>query len=366
MAFDAGDANFFRYVWNNPTNATDPKGTDIVKVEPHFAGADPQPNEQTIKDALTVDNREIIARLDAVIKELDKALLNPQPNPLNPFSPQAIADREHMQGLTADRFKEDYRWALEQVRKKLQAIKSRMNDGYTIGYYALGSMTPGGRVVDDDLSGWTSKTNGDYTAIRINITQVGFNRNDIRFSGLPEEDKNGAMIICCRNTILHELSHLVLDTEDYHGDPNKYPQDEGKRHISYRVLDDAYWYEGLYKTNSMQDDFATSMNKLIKDMVRPEYLEWLRTRARTGCHRSNQSPSSVFAALENATCPVGIRSSVEGIVCHAWGYYCYCSCRVSPWAQTDPPRPPLVDKPQSRVPAGELVWEFRVELCLRA
>ena len=30
LAFDAGDSNFYRYVQNNPTNATDPSGLKLI------------------------------------------------------------------------------------------------------------------------------------------------------------------------------------------------------------------------------------------------------------------------------------------------------------------------------------------------
>lgn len=279
LGFEAGDANFYRYVGNNPTNAVDPHGTDIVEITTKTKEGVAGPNLDDVRTALRQDNTAIMARLRQVIDELDKALAKPQPKEPHPFSAEAVAAREVRAGNLregeVEAFKVDYEWALERARDKLSRIRTEMNKGYNVAYFGYETKIYGETLVDHSFTGLVSKSRGDYRDRLINITQVCFDPKDKRFVEALKQGQaaaNAAVTLQRRNTMLHELSHLVWDTEDYNfGNKEAYPD----RHVSKRVLDDAYWYGNFYKSDSMQNDFATNMNRLIADMVRRAYVDWL-------------------------------------------------------------------------------------------
>jgi hypothetical protein len=274
--FEAGDANLYRYAGNDPTNAIDPQGADIVEITTRTKEGVSGPNLDAVRTALREGNTAIMDRLRQVIAELDKALAKPRPKEPHPFSTAAIAAREVKAGNLCEgeveAFKVDYEWALERARDKLTRIRKEMEskEGYSVAYFGYDTKIHGRTLVTHDFTGLVSEQHGDYRDRLINITQVCFDPKDERFT--EAKDPRAAVTLQRRNTMLHELSHLVWDTEDYNfGSTEPYPD----KHVSKRVLDDSYWYGNFYKTDSMRNDFAINMDRLIADMVRRSYRNWL-------------------------------------------------------------------------------------------
>src|SRR5262249_54697768 len=121
IGFEAADADLFRYVHNNPTNATDPTGTTIRDVE--FHGRLSGEEKKRIQDTLNADDRAVYTRLVDVIAEIDSALKKPQPRGApNRYSAQAVVARlREKGGVFEDKrdndpavvaFIDEYEWAL--------------------------------------------------------------------------------------------------------------------------------------------------------------------------------------------------------------------------------------------------------------
>jgi hypothetical protein len=229
-----------------------------------------------------------------VIAEISKALANPQPGgAANAYSAQAVVARLQQKGgalagrndAEAAAFVKEYEWALNRTKEKLEKIRTEMDRGYVVGYWAYGEKNPKDQsAVDPDTRGFCYPSI-DYAPRRINITQARF---DLGHTDIPapliDAARNDFLVGLRRGTMLHELSHLVWDTYDdefeyqNNAKANRAAWHRDNWSIKSRCLDDAYWYGGFYQTGSMQNDFSKNMNFLIQDIARPEYLQWLIDR----------------------------------------------------------------------------------------
>jgi hypothetical protein len=72
-----------------------------------------------------------------------------------------------------------------------------------------------------------------------------------------------------RGTIIHELSHLLWTTEDWR--LNRDGQYDSGEDVGERELNDAYWWQILYQSSSMQKDLGEALNYIVKDMLRNDY-----------------------------------------------------------------------------------------------
>jgi hypothetical protein len=289
--FKGGDPNLRRYVRNDPIDATDPTGTTIRDVEFHGLLSDDQ--KKFIRNALEEDDKAVSERVAAVIVEIGKALANPQPRgAANADSAQAVVARLQQKGgalagrngAEVDAFVKEYEWALNRTKERLEKIRTEMGRGYVVGYWAYGEKNP------KDNSEVRANSRGfcypsiDYAPRRINITEARFDPTHPDVQGFKGAAQIEALAGLRRGTILHELSHLVWDTYDdeFHYEDNEDPDRKAWHRdnwsIKWRFLDDAYWYGGFYQTGSMQNDFSKNMDFLIKDIARPEYIQWLIAR----------------------------------------------------------------------------------------
>jgi hypothetical protein len=72
LAFDAGDANFYRYALNNPTNATDPSGLDD-RDQPFGSGLEKSNIPDYLKEAMKSSEFWKMADEEAAKKKADRA-----------------------------------------------------------------------------------------------------------------------------------------------------------------------------------------------------------------------------------------------------------------------------------------------------
>lgn len=234
--------------------------------------------------ALEEDDVALRERLRAVIGELRLALADSRPGDVHPYNAAAVVARTtaFAGGAAGDlrvpAFVAEYGWALNRTRAKLEKILTEMERGYVVGYWAYGEPNPRDGDVEDGSRRGFCYPSLHYAARQINVTQARFDRGhwDVP-QDLDDAAKDQVLTAKRRGTLLHELSHLVWDTDDYDlVYDTTFHEDNWS--AKWRFLDDAYWYGGFHQTDDGRRDFATSIEFLIGDVARPEYLGWLVER----------------------------------------------------------------------------------------
>jgi hypothetical protein len=263
FGFEAGDANFYRYVGNDPTNFTDPTGLKILNPDlPGFTA------EQ--KTELKKADEELTKTIPLVIAEVKK------------HSSDALKQQRTKAGLPVpEALLTKYKQAQEKIVANLETIFKRLTDGFNAQF----NMTRTTYVTPDktarheiDAGVWAFVLPSETKRVSEKVTPENSPKlihfTEEYFAKLGQKpDLAGQM-----GTLAHELSHWVLDTEHYGN--RVYPDPEDSKRESWKGkvengLNDARFYGFLFEGGNVETDVAKEMKKIEEAIFQDN---WIRGR----------------------------------------------------------------------------------------